>query len=270
MAGRWEMDNLNYVLPVKYVSGGQMVAESGWIHSHRILDTSVLLMVQKGRFTILEDDRRIEVKEHETVILRAGCEHRGIKEEGDEPPVYCWAHFYGGEEGKKISVPQLCVDYDYCKAITYFHQLLSEARDKKHANSMVCDFLLSTVLLSLTIPLNAANEEKSLSIRMKEYINCNFMHNITLKELSQSFSYSEDYISRVFKKEAGISYREYLSLKRIDVAKELLTTTDSLQQISVACGFENVKSFMTKFKRVTGVTPTQYRNMITRIHLNSR
>ena len=69
-----------------------------------------------------------------------------------------------------------------------------------------------------------------------------------------------DYMSHQFHKKAGISLSNYIIEERMHEAKKLLVTTDySLQQISDKTGFSNISYFHRQFKKLSGVTPQQYR-----------
>lgn len=72
---------------------------------------------------------------------------------------------------------------------------------------------------------------------------------------------SPDYLSYLFHKEEGTVLSSYIATLRIDAAKKLLRTTgDSLQEISAAVGFGNDAYFFRQFKKLTGQTPSAYRN----------
>ena len=69
-----------------------------------------------------------------------------------------------------------------------------------------------------------------------------------------------NYLGQVFKRETGKPYTQYITELRIDRAKSLLLSGDmSISDISNALGFNDYFYFLKTFKRVTGVTPKQYR-----------
>ena len=75
-----------------------------------------------------------------------------------------------------------------------------------------------------------------------------------------SMSETEVYISRLFKQINGMGISEYISLERINKAKDLLvTTSDSMQNIATATGFDTAQYFSLVFKKTTGVSPSEYR-----------
>ena len=72
---------------------------------------------------------------------------------------------------------------------------------------------------------------------------------------------SPAYLSRIFKKETGTSFNEYLSGVRIGKAKELLRHPElRLTDIAQMVGYEDQSYFAKVFKRVTGSSPSGYRS----------
>lgn len=73
---------------------------------------------------------------------------------------------------------------------------------------------------------------------------------------------SKNYFSYLFKKELGISFVEYLNQVRVEAAKKLLDTTDEkTYEISEKVGYSDYKYFSSVFKKITGVSPAQYKKM---------
>ncbi|MGO4107677.1 response regulator transcription factor [Paenibacillus sp. YAF4_2] len=99
--------------------------------------------------------------------------------------------------------------------------------------------------------------------RIKEilaYIHHHFNQEISIQSLSEKFYLSPTYLSQLFKKEVGENFVEYLSRQRIQYACKLLAETDmTVSQIGEKCGFNDYFYFTRIFKRLNGMTPTQYR-----------
>lgn len=93
-----------------------------------------------------------------------------------------------------------------------------------------------------------------------EYVDKHFTENISQEELADRFRYNSAYFSRMFKKHKGMNLSDYITGKRIDMAAELLSTTDmSAEQISDAVGYKSKPQFYNTFVRLRGMTPRQYR-----------
>lgn len=97
-----------------------------------------------------------------------------------------------------------------------------------------------------------------------DYIDLHVEDEITLKTLAGLSSYSEYYISKLFKKETGYTPAEYLRKKRLERAKFLLRTTRmDIQQISEVLHFCSGSYFADAFRREVGVSPTRWRELET-------
>ena len=73
-------------------------------------------------------------------------------------------------------------------------------------------------------------------------------------------NYNYIYVSRVFKKYIGVTVTEYLTQKRIDLAKVYLSTTKmNIAQIAEEIGYPYPYRFNQVFKQYTGYTPKEYR-----------
>ena len=95
----------------------------------------------------------------------------------------------------------------------------------------------------------------------KQYIINNFNKNITLKEVADEVFLSQNYLSELFKKEMGEGYYDFLSRYRIQVAKDLLLTTNlRVYEVAQNVGYNDSITFGRAFKKLTGATPNSFRN----------
>ncbi len=105
------------------------------------------------------------------------------------------------------------------------------------------------------------HEEQSMSVvnKAKQYIDENYMKELTLDDVSRVVNISSYYFSKVFKEETGENFIDYLTRLRIEAAKSLLKTTDkSMKEISAEVGYSDPNYFSRNFKKYTGKTPTDY------------
>ena len=94
------------------------------------------------------------------------------------------------------------------------------------------------------------------------YIAENFSTNLTLDDVANYVHLNPSYFSSLFKQSTGSSFKEYLNMVRIEESKRLLSNTDySVINIAVATGFENQSYYSKVFKKLTGLTPRQYRSI---------
>ncbi|MFH1338396.1 MAG: response regulator [Candidatus Omnitrophota bacterium] len=96
--------------------------------------------------------------------------------------------------------------------------------------------------------------------KAKEYIERNLNKSLHLRDVAQMSYLSPKYFSRLFKEKTGKGFNEFRVGLRIEAAKELLRKHNySISQIAYAVGYQNPDSFMKMFKKITGLTPSQYR-----------
>ena len=105
------------------------------------------------------------------------------------------------------------------------------------------------------------HEEQSMSAvnKAKQYIDENYMKELTLDDVSRVVNISSYYFSKVFKEETGENFIDYLTKLRIEAAKNLLKTTNkSMKEIALEVGYSDPNYFSRNFKKYTGKTPTDY------------
>ncbi|SEV92469.1 response regulator transcription factor [[Clostridium] fimetarium] len=96
--------------------------------------------------------------------------------------------------------------------------------------------------------------------KAKVYINEKFNKAISLDDVSREVDISPYYFSKIFKEETGVNFIDYITKIRIDKAKELLLYSDlSMKVICCKIGYSDPNYFSRSFKKIVGVTPTEYK-----------
>lgn len=92
------------------------------------------------------------------------------------------------------------------------------------------------------------------------YIKQHLTESLSISDLAGRVGYTEYYFSHKFKKEVGVSIKEFISNEKIEQAKLLLSgTTQSIQEISDSLAFSNRSYFYASFQKRTGISPSEYR-----------
>jgi AraC-like DNA-binding protein len=119
------------------------------------------------------------------------------------------------------------------------------------------------IKLALIAMISAVREsrENKLAKRIIEYIRGNFSSpDMTNEKLAAALHYHPYHLNRVMKSHTGKSLREYIVDYRLDMAKNyLITTSDSITEIALACGFQSYTYFIKLFREKNGCPPLKYR-----------
>jgi two-component system response regulator YesN len=107
------------------------------------------------------------------------------------------------------------------------------------------------------------SESKNMLISMAKAFVAENLGNeqMSLDMVSSHIGLSSIYFCRLFHKEVGVSFNNYLAAARIDHARKLLCNTNlKVFEVGCASGFGNSKHFHVVFRKATGLTPSEYRN----------
>lgn len=145
----------------------------------------------------------------------------------------------------------LCVEYEH-KEIGYLE-------------SMRCQLILLLIDIMRQLKLPNAEDtvpENDIVNYMVKHINKHYTEPLSLKDIAEKYNYSSAHISNLFKREIGITFSEYLQSIRIQESCRLLANTNkSVAEIVNLVGYTDVKFFNKVFKRTTGMTPRQFKQV---------
>lgn len=104
------------------------------------------------------------------------------------------------------------------------------------------------------------DRQMEIAKRAIAYANAHYLEDIKLLDVAESMGVSYHHLSHTFKAVSGFSFREYLTLLRVNKARELLRDeTLNITRISSSSGFSEHKHLDAAFKKYFATTPTQYR-----------
>ena len=102
----------------------------------------------------------------------------------------------------------------------------------------------------------------SLHVRMaKEYVDRHLFEDVTLTKVAEAIAISPSYLSRIFLKEMGESFSDYVIRNKTEYSKKMLRETNlKVYEIADKLGYSNPHYFSKLFKERVGMTPIEYRN----------
>ncbi len=255
--------------------------EPDWYEPHFHSAVEIHLPLQ-GETVSRVGEKAYHVRAGEVLIIPTGCEHDLRMEEGSERELVLY---------EPDSVLFSMKEFSSCRQVwtqpiylSLDHPLREPIREMllrlirvHRASGMLRRMQCYAILLEMYAVLgedylanaatpaevNALNRQLSgedAFNRALDYINHNYMDDVTLDTLAAYAGFSRYTLSRMFRQHTGLTFTQYLSKRRVDMALELLSGTRvPVTQVALQCGFNSIATFNRVFREIKGCTPTQYR-----------
>lgn len=233
------------------------------------LDSFLFLIVISGEGTVTYEENTYNLAEGDCVLIDCHKRYTHISS-AENPWELLWIHFNG---------PSARAYYDYIvtRRGHQFHladpihtiEAIGELISLHENRTEDTDIRSSAIIVDILTTCSARNvhnqDESALSYKLNlifHYIEEHFTEKITLEQLSRDFSISKFYLAREFKKEYGMTIIQYILAKKITQAKTLLRYSNlPIEEIAVQCGIGDASYFNKIFKKMEGMTASQYRRL---------
>jgi len=151
----------------------------------------------------------------------------------------------------------------YSQLFQELHTIAASAdyiRDMR-LNEKLCQ-LLTLLMETSWRQEDRVRDPRKMNIQLiRGYIEEHFREKITLESIAARFFVDKHYLARRFKAEYGTTLTQYIHHLRITRAKWMLRFTDkSVEEIGLACGAGELTYFSRLFKKLEGISPTEYRS----------
>lgn len=273
----FKADFFHFMSPPILVLSGNLQNEFYWnIPPHRHEDYSEIIYISEGECEFIINNRRYLGRQGDTVIFNKGIYHQEMSSK-DQPlnTYYCAVgnlHIEGMEPGFLIPghLDPIIPKNALSPQVHYLmNEIFRECKEQEIGyRSIVHNFLNSLVLILLRMiqekyKLHFLTSTYTTANMIRDYLDENFIKDVSLADLSKKFFLSQHYISHIFKDEIGDSPINYMITRRMDEAKKLLLTSDqTIADIAGQVGYDNPNHFSMTFRRITNLTPGEYRKKI--------
>lgn len=248
---------------------GELQAMKPHTSQRENLTSLLFFCVVEGNGTLIYDDTSYSLSAGDCVFI--DCRHPYLHTCGHHLWTLKWIHFHGP------SCNDVYEKYKERGGLPAFHAahpdeylqlwatLFTIASSSDYVRDMRINEHLSALLTLLMIeswhPSRQKSAIKQSSVfAVENYLRENYKKRIVLDELADQFFINKYYLSRSFKKKYGLSLWTYLLQLRITEAKTQLRFTDkTIEQIALDCGFEELNYFSRTFRRIEGISPSEYR-----------
>ena len=131
------------------------------------------------------------------------------------------------------------------------------------------DFLMLAYTIELMSAINQilrkeAPEKQDIVTNKKtneiyNFVEAHYQENITIEEIAHSLYVSPSYLSRVFKKETGMTIKNYINMRRVTKAKNLIVQGRRITDVYLECGFFDYTTFYRAFTKYAGTSPEDFK-----------
>lgn len=231
-----------------------------------------------GSADFISGDERLKVKAGQIHFIKQGFLHK-IEASQDENFRYICIGYIPNPENSAVKA-----FHNERKSKEYFvindngivknlsELVIREFYNYDDFSSEMINYYISQMLITLTRFLSDKNYVYDINhskksgnyamYRMLRYIDREYMQIESVKEISTALSYSEYYLSHLFREKMGVTIKEYITKKKILYATELLRTSElTVEQIAEQLKFSCAYTFRRAFKKYTGCTPCEYRKL---------
>ncbi len=252
-----------------------------WYHAHPYYE--IYFFVQ-GHNRIIVEGIDIQPERGDVLIYPPGIMHRCIHL--DTEITYERFYYYLSPEflqaisSAEFDIPetlaQMTADDHY-----YFHvdsgaldqliqkadEVITASESLLPADKLMNRFRMGQLLVQslMMLTTNEAMPQSEYSSRMSaliHYINQHAAEQVALDQLEDIFYASKYVLMKEFKEYTGITIYQYLLIRRVLMAQEMIQQGMKPKEAALHCGFQDYTSFYRAFKTRAGVSPEQYRKMI--------
>ena len=260
-----------------------------WMHLTRNLTDYELFVVTDGTLYIADEIHKYEVLPGQYLLMPPTVFQHGFKSGSCS---FYWMHFgYNREHNdhtvlkSQLSTPDALAysaarillpiqgELKSLERITILMKQLQDS-DRRYReatlNRCLCGAILSEIAVQSPLyqAYGSKKSQEQLFSDIVDYIHWHISEKLRVTELAEYFGYNCKYLTTFFKKTAGIPIKQYILQEKIERAKAVLTETNqAVSQIAYSLGFSDAHNFTNAFKRITELSPSEYRNSFTKRNL---
>lgn len=286
----------NHVPLIRFI--GEISYKEPWTHFTRTTNEYIIYIIKKGNLYIEEDGTQYILKKNDFFLFEPGLTHFGYKPSAceyiyihftydylkpvqitsekdfcDELQIRRYQAFNSNCLLNSYPSDSTCyIKKHYnLSSFNHYYVLLRETIDnygihqENYKELVSCELLIMLINISREFASSKIESQKgknkpfTTSKNIMNYLNTEYPNKLTSSDIADKFEGNFDYLNRCFKKVTGHTIFAYLNLVRVNKAKELLLTTHMhFKEIGYSVGIDNPYYFSRLFKRIVGMTPTEY------------
>ena len=227
------------------IFSGHEVCEKNHKYGPHIRDYYLLHFCLNGTGVLIDKFGNHTIRQGELFIIRPG-ETTTYLADGNTPWEYSWVAF-GGELADLFNTDRSVYPFPIEIGLS-----LREFSIDRETNPAI---FLSLIYKLIYYLFNEKKENSSIPEKIRQYIDFNYMENISVLTISNYFGYERSYLYRIFKNHLGVGIKEYIIKTRMEHAQILLKQGYSVNKTSLAVGYKDPTNFSKAYKKHFGESP---------------
>lgn len=242
---------------------GLFDTNSEWIHPEKVEITYEIIYVTHGTIYLFEDDVRYVLNKGDLILLKPSHLHGGYEKSIGRTSFY-WLHFSG-------EIPDCMCGYlqNFSGAGLFRETLHYDNIQNRDLDAL--RILTEHILLNIKTAHEYTNKNK-IAKEVYEWTRINIKAGLTSKQVAENFKYNPEYLSRIIKKEYGVTLKVLIDNLLCDKFENLLlNSTYSVKEISALLEFKgDLTNCINYFKYHKKMSPSQYRKLYSETHMNRK
>ncbi len=225
------------------------------LHLHRSFE---LILVEDGEMTVCVDSSSCTLKKGDAALIFPHQLH-ALSSHHSAHTLFIFSPriiqtFFAEKAGKLPSQNRIILP-DHINSALKALTPKSSKYEIKGILYTVCSLFDTTVSYH-----TVENDKQELLFKILSHVEGNFKTDCTLNALAAAIGYNPEYLSRFFKKKMGMTYNEYINMRRLSYAAYLLTDAEeTCLYCAMESGYTSLRSFNRNFKKHFGITPREYK-----------
>lgn len=275
----------NAAVPFQYGFAGKFTSpNSEWMHLTRRLYDFELFVVTDGVLYIADEETEYAIEKGHYLLMPPTVKQHGYR---SGACTFYWIHFNPSAPYDIIISERQEIEHDSVSiTIPLWGKLQSMERlvilmkqlqdsDRRYGVRSLNNYNTSIILSELGAQsyiyrkYNNADNSPQLYNDIVDYITLNACGDLKVTDIADYFGYNEKYLTTYFKKWSKVSIKQFIIQVKMEHAKaELGETNHSISQIGYNIGYCDPHNFTNAFKKVTGLTPRDYRDSYSKRRVN--
>lgn len=277
---RYHFDNIYQPLlelsMVRLYQAGEIIAGDGYEISEHTQFCSEISYIVSGECEIYSDGQVLHARQGDIHVVSPGKKHRIVAQKEENFRMA----YIGFHVRPELAQQPIGVFFEAAPSVLkqenrqlrgLFEQLLEEIYIFREYGDSVVDACITQILIcvwrAFHLPEYGMNQRISDDVRVERivghtvfkvlrYIDANLLEIENVEQVAQELRYNPSYLSKVFREKVGCTMRQYITDKKIEMAKELLASGVSVSQTALKMGYSSSQSFCKMFHRCTGQIPS--------------